>query len=453
MPSTDGAATLWLAADGVWLGRSSRTAQRVLASSDSKLEGDAEWLEPLAVALDGLAEAQQAEKPLVEVRGPDDGPRGEALRIVADADVDSKTLRRVVTVARGVGYGPFEFAVSPETSLNLSSDAPVGSNADERPIRVKLDGAGALKLEGKSMKAAGFTTKLTQMLEFRERRCVSLDAEDDVNYATWLATAARLAELDIDCLNVVSPLLPTDEPPPPPPEEEDELPEEEGVHPKAEEVAPSAPSANAAKGPEGRSELLRWWKRATEAKEARDVAGCKKRLAEAHERLGSATTPEALRFQVAARLEDHCGSADKARALRVQRTEAFPQDWQAWQALGISDFAPLMPDPGSAKPFNGDIPAAKRRALATTALASFEKAAELAPRERDPLTWSVMALTQRRLARETAEDGASASTAKLDAMDAWRYQKKLCDLDKRAACPEAPMTEDEYTALKAKLGG
>lgn len=421
-PRPDDTVTVWIAPDGLWVGRDPASAISVAPLTDARLPADAsELIEPLANAL--FEQPGPTDRVLVLLGG---GPRSEALQIVADARTNAATLRRVLTAARAVGYGPMHYAISDEDSIELAAEWPVAEREQfDTPLVVGHKSDGALLLNARPMKPAELRKELQRHLEYRDRKCVRLDADDDVDYTAWLQRAVWLRELGVDCVTVPSPIVPVDAiappPPPPPPAGADD-----GSAPPPPAAAPTPPE---------QALVAAWWSKATAAAARRRHEHCSTTLDEVRKRFESTETPDGSQYTGLAQLEEECGDKERARALPVERTEKYPDDPKAWLALGIVEFDPLWPDPKLGKPFAADVPAAERREIAARAIAAFEKAAELSPKDREPHTWAAMAYTQLAFAQEKV-----VSVEKMEAEnDAWRHRNALCELDGLPACPEVPV--------------
>lgn len=163
---------------------------------------------------------------------------------------------------------------------------------------------------------------------------------------------------------------------------------------------------------------------------------------------------EDLYMTIAQTFEDVCGMPERTEEWYVKRTEDFPDSSKAWYSLATRRFYPLMPDPEAGLPYNGNLPAKERLAIADEVIGYLEKATAIDRKYRDPYVWRSMAYTQKSLARvflvppETPQDAIEAILARRDSMLAWRETKAVCDIEKIPDCPVEVDELSEPPAIK-----
>ncbi len=449
------AAIVWIDSSGIWVGTTNGDVAKVLPLEGARLPDDApEILEPLAKALHELPQPD-AEIFLVGV-----APRRESIVLRADHRTDASTIRRVVTTARVTGYGGLHLATQGESSLLFRVPSPIQRDRFLDPLHVQLKADGTVRVNSVPMDRSEAAQRIERTLELMDIRCATFDAEGGVGYDAWAEFAGWLAERKVECLAVRSPAVGGDfrevPPPPPPPAVEDE-----GDDAPEPEPAPTPePKAKPEHPAKARAEF--WWGQASEAAEARSEARCKVILETQRAAFTAKASPDGEAMKRMARVEDDCGEATRAAELRRLRTETFPEDWRSWFDLALHEFGPLWPDLEAGKPYNAKIDAKERHAIATRVIESLEKAAALAPTQRDVHVWLAMAYTQRSLARPEGShpEGEFDLEGRVDRMKAWTHRKAQCDMDGipacpstggMACCPAPPSTEEAHAADMAEL--
>lgn len=444
----DDAVAVWITDDALRVGRTGGQSKEVLKLSGGQVDAGApEVLEELATALVGLPQPEGPRFVRLSTGG------GTELVLFAGGDVKTATLRRVLTTARATGHLEFSYAVAASGGtqvLQVPASSPVRTDKGyvEPPPRLKVKG-GELRVNARKFDRGAALKEITRQLEFREGKCVLLEAADDVAYAEWIALVQSLLEAGAECVTPYSAAASADyfAPPPAPPEE---IPEEEGDTPPAQAV-PETPPAPPPPVPPGTDRVAHWWAAALEAEEQEDDAACKEVLSEQQAKFAAEKPKTKRTLIVLARFEKNCGDAIRSRELMRMRTELFPKDAGGWTALGLLTFEPLFPDPG--EQFRKDMDASTRFETATRAIETFESGLEHSPNDRDLHTWAAMAYVQRKLAAEGAKPTNLDPKlhARVDTMKAWQHHRWLCDHAQGSICTEAPQTDAEHAADLAVL--
>jgi tetratricopeptide (TPR) repeat protein len=176
------------------------------------------------------------------------------------------------------------------------------------------------------------------------------------------------------------------------------------------------------------------------------------------EKLRATPKEEALYSTIARTYDNDCQKPEKANEWFIKRTQDFPDSPNAWYALAVRTFEPLMPDPSTGLSFNDSVDREERIRIANEVIGYLNKATELKPKYREPYIWRTMSYMQRQFARRfstppaTSEEKLEAILAREDSMLAWKEIRARCDIDSTPDCPIEKPPAELLKSVKAFAG-